>query len=79
MGWTAGVRLSAEARVFSTRQRSDRLRPTLPPIQWVPGTIFPRLKRPGREAEHSPPSSAEVKYGGTLPPLPIYFHGIMLN
>jgi hypothetical protein len=28
------------------------------------------IKRPGREADHSPPSSAEVKNGGALPPLP---------
>jgi hypothetical protein len=29
---------------------------TQPPIKWVPG-----LKRQGREADHSPPTSAEVK------------------
>ncbi|PNF16759.1 hypothetical protein B7P43_G00853 [Cryptotermes secundus] len=29
---------------------------TQPPIQWVSGALFP-----GREADHSPPSSAEVK------------------
>jgi hypothetical protein len=27
-------------------------------------------KRPGREADHPPPASAEVKNGGTIPPLP---------
>jgi hypothetical protein len=32
-----------------------------PPIQWVPGTLSPRVKRQGREADHSPPTSAEVK------------------
>jgi len=32
------------------------LRPTQPPIQWVPG-----LERPGRGVDHPPPSSAEVK------------------
>jgi hypothetical protein len=32
-----------------------------PPIQWVPGTLSLGVKRPGREADHSPPSSAEVK------------------
>jgi hypothetical protein len=38
------------------------LGPTQPPIQWVPGGPFPRGKvRPGRDADHSPPSSAEVK------------------
>jgi hypothetical protein len=28
------------------------------------------VKRPGREADHSPPSSTEVKNGGAIPPLP---------
>jgi hypothetical protein len=34
---------------------------TQPPVQWVPGTLSPGVKRPGREAYHSPPTSAEVK------------------
>jgi hypothetical protein len=33
------------------------------------GTLSPGVKRPGREADHSP-SSAEVKNGGAVPPLP---------
>jgi hypothetical protein len=37
------------------------LGPTQPPIQWVPGALSLGVKRPGREADHSPPSSAEVK------------------
>jgi hypothetical protein len=37
------------------------LEPTQPPIQSVPGALTPGLKQPGREADHSPPSSAEVK------------------
>jgi hypothetical protein len=32
-----------------------------PAIQWVSGPLYPGVKRPGREAHHSPPSSAEVK------------------
>jgi hypothetical protein len=28
------------------------------------------VKLPEREADHSPPSSAQVKNGGTIPPLP---------
>jgi hypothetical protein len=32
-----------------------------PPIQWVPGALSPGQKRPGREADHSPLSRAEVK------------------
>jgi hypothetical protein len=34
---------------------------TQPPIQWVLGDLSPGVKRPGREADHSPPTSAEVK------------------
>jgi hypothetical protein len=34
---------------------------TQPPIQWVPGALSPGVKRPGREADHSPPTTAEVK------------------
>jgi hypothetical protein len=32
-----------------------------PPIQWVPGALSQGLKVPGRDADHSSPSSAEVK------------------
>jgi hypothetical protein len=28
------------------------------------------VKRPGRDADHSPPSSAEIKKGWAVPPLP---------
>jgi hypothetical protein len=35
--------------------------PSQPRIQWVSGTLSLGVKRPGREADHSPPSSAEVK------------------
>jgi hypothetical protein len=31
-----------------------------PPIQWVPGALSLGVNRPGREANNSPPSSAEV-------------------
>jgi hypothetical protein len=34
---------------------------TQPPIQWTAGALSVGVKRPGREADHSPPSSAEVK------------------
>jgi hypothetical protein len=43
---------------------------TQPPIQWALGALSPRVKRLGREADHSPPTSAEVKNGGTITPLP---------
>jgi hypothetical protein len=37
------------------------LGPIQPHIQWVPETLSPGENRPGREAERSPPSTAEVK------------------
>jgi hypothetical protein len=46
--------------VFFTASR-PALRPTQPPIQWVPGAHPPGGKRQGREANHSPPTSPKVK------------------
>jgi hypothetical protein len=37
------------------------LGPTQPPIQWERGGSFPRGKAAGGEADHSPPTSAQVK------------------
>jgi hypothetical protein len=37
------------------------LGPTQPPIQLIPGALSLGVKRPGRKADHSPPSRAEVK------------------
>jgi hypothetical protein len=31
------------------------------PTQWIPGTLSPRIKRPGRETDDLPPNSAIVK------------------
>jgi hypothetical protein len=33
-------------------------------IQWVPGALSPRVKRAGREADHSTPVNAEVNNPG---------------
>jgi hypothetical protein len=45
---------------FTTASRTA-LGPTQPPIQWIPGALSLGVKRPGREADHSSPSSAEVR------------------
>jgi hypothetical protein len=37
------------------------LGPTHLPVQWVPGALSPGVMWPGREVDHSPPCSAEVK------------------
>jgi hypothetical protein len=57
-----GVRSPAGAKDFSLSSVSrPARRPTQPPVQWVPGVLSPGVKaRPGRDADHSPPSSAEV-------------------
>jgi hypothetical protein len=63
--------------LFTTASRPD-LRPTQPPIQLLAGTLSLKVKRPGREADHSPPSSAEVNNAWTYTfPAPAYFHCVM--
>jgi hypothetical protein len=46
------------------------LESTQHPIQWVPDALFPGVNRPEREADHSPPTSAEVKKTWYIHPLP---------
>jgi hypothetical protein len=60
---------SRQCKIFFTASR-PALGPTKPHIEWVPGALSLRVKRPGREADNSLPSSAEVKNGGVIPPLP---------
>jgi hypothetical protein len=56
------VRFSAGLGIFLfTTASRTALGSTQPPIQRVPGALSLGIKRPGREAYHSPPSSAEVK------------------
>jgi hypothetical protein len=57
------VRSSAEAKGFFLLAfvSSTALRPTQPPVQWGTGGPFHGVKaRPGRDADHSHPSSAEI-------------------
>jgi hypothetical protein len=64
-GWMIGV-LGFDSRrglgifLFTTASRTA-LEPTQPPIQWVLGALSLEAKRPGREADRSPPFSAEDK------------------
>jgi hypothetical protein len=54
--------------------------PTQPPIQWVPGALSLEVKRPWREADHSPPSSTEVEeYVELYLHSPIGLHGVVLS
>jgi len=45
---------------------------TQPLIQWVSQLHTPRVKRSGHEADHSPPSSAEVKNAWSYTSSPHY-------
>jgi hypothetical protein len=62
-GWMIGGSSPGRGQgifLFTTESR-PALGPTQPSIQWVLGALSLKVKRPGREADHSPPSSARVK------------------
>jgi len=53
---------------------------TQPPTQWMPGTLSLGVKRPGCEANHSPPSSAVVENECIYTSTPtIRLHGVALS
>jgi hypothetical protein len=58
----AGVQVPVRVKnvLFSSSFR-PALGPSQPSKQWVPGTLSPGVKWQGREADHSPPTSAKVK------------------
>jgi hypothetical protein len=69
MGWTAGVRVPEGTRDFLLFIASrPALGPTQRPIQRVSGVPPLGVKWPEREADHSLPSSEDVKNGGAVPP-----------
>jgi hypothetical protein len=76
----SGARVPSEVGnfLFSTVSR-PALGPTQPPIQCVPGDLSLGVKRPRRETDHSPPSSAKVKsvWSYTSTP-PLHLQGVVL-
>jgi hypothetical protein len=84
MGWTMGV-LRFESRqglgifLFSAVSR-PALGPTQSPVQRVAGALSLGVKRPGREADYSPPFSAEVKNARSCASTPpIGLHRVVLS
>jgi hypothetical protein len=71
-GWSRGIYL------FTTASR-PALGPTQPPLQWVPGATSLGVKRPGREADHSLPSSADVKNAWNHTSTTVRLHGVVLS
>jgi hypothetical protein len=82
MGWTIEksgfyFRQRQEILLYSTASR-PALGPTHPPIQWVPGALSLGVKLPGREADHSSPSS-DVKNSAAIIHSSTRLHGVVLN
>jgi hypothetical protein len=87
--WDSLVGLRTDGLGFYSRQGQNMilytiasrppLQPTQSPILWALAAISTGLKWPGREANHSPPSSGDVNSDGAIPPLPTRLHGVVLN
>jgi hypothetical protein len=76
-----GVRVLVKSRIFSSHRLRPALGPTQARVQWVPGALSLGVKRPGREVDYSPPTSAEVKKKWIYISIhsPIRLHGVVLN
>jgi len=65
--WASGLfyRMLVRELIISWSGLSDFTevirRPEVAFCRWYLGTLSPRVQRPGREADHSPPSSSKIK------------------
>jgi hypothetical protein len=66
-------------KIFLFLASRQTLGPIQPPINWAPGAISPAAKRPRREADHSPPSSAKDKMVDLYLHFFIYLHDVVVN
>jgi hypothetical protein len=69
-----GVRVPLGEKISLLMSFRPTLGPTQPPNQWVLGTNSLGAKRSGREADHSPPTSAEFKKTLICTPTSPYFY-----
>jgi hypothetical protein len=67
--------------MFSFTVPSPALEPTQAPVQSLSEALSPSLKRPGREADHSLPSSADIKntWSYTSTPSYAFMVGCLVN
>jgi hypothetical protein len=70
-----GVRIPAGIFLFAAAFR-EAMEPTQPPIQCAPGALYLRVKRRAHEADHSRPSSSEVKNAWSSR---ICLHGVVIS
>ena len=76
------TRLRAERSEFKSRQVQEifllsktsrpAVRPTEPPVQWIPASLSMEIKWLGREVDHSCPSCATVKNEWRLASISLY-------
>jgi hypothetical protein len=65
---------------FFATESTPILGPTQPHTQWLPGALASGVKRPEHEADHRPPSSAEVKNAWSYKSITsTLLHGAVLN
>jgi hypothetical protein len=76
---TAGVRFLGRAKNISLHKvnTSSGAYPVSCPMDEV--ALFPELKQPGRQADHSLPSNAEIKNVKLRIDSPIRLHSVVLN
>jgi hypothetical protein len=78
-GWTVGAQFPARERDYSllhSVQTGSGVHPASYPMDT--GALYPGVKPPVHEADHSLPFVAEVENGGAIPPLPhtSSWHGV---
>jgi hypothetical protein len=69
-GWSGVLFPPGAGNFLITTASRPALGPTQPPIIGVRGALSLKVKRAGRGAGHSPPSSAKVKNAWSYTPLP---------
>jgi hypothetical protein len=76
--WSSNPGIGKKIVLYSAASRLA-LGPNQPPVPMGTGALSQGLKRQGREADHLPIYSAEVKNGGAIPHSSMRLYGVVLN